>query len=102
MSPLHGRIIVDANLARWRVFAPSWRLWLWVGYLFRRVVVARLPGRLVPFVGWSPGRRMRVTRGMPPVTTDVLTERVESDRVKVTRTRFERSVRSVMKGRSVR
>lgn len=102
MSPLHGRIIVDANLVHWRVFTPSWRLWLWVGYLLRRVVVARLPGRLAPFVGWSPGRRMRVTRGMPPVTREVLTERVESGAAKAARTRFERSVRAVMKGKSRR
>lgn len=102
MTSLHGKLILDANLIRWRVFAPSWRFWLWVGYFLRRVVVARLPGRLLPFVGWSAGRRMKVTRGMPPVTTDVLTERVESDRVKMNRTRFERSVRRVMRGRSGR
>ena len=102
MTPLHGKLILDANLVRWRVFAPSWRLWLWLGYFLRRVVVARLPGRLWPFVGWSPGRRMKVTRGMPPVTSDVLTERVESGAAKATRTRFERSIRSVMRGRSGR
>lgn len=92
MSP-HGAILVDAENRRWRAFAPGWRLWLWLGFLIRRVTVARLPGRLLPFVGWVPAPRIEVKFGMPPRCVAVRAERVEPSKFhRVARARFRRWV----------
>jgi len=96
-SSLHGKEIVDAFGRRWRAFAPGWRLWLWLGFFIRRIVLFRLPGHLVPFIGWVPAPRVAMTIGMPPRIRSVRAERVESQKTRRARAAFKRSLG---KGRS--
>jgi hypothetical protein len=100
----HGAEVVDAEGRRWRAFAPGWRLWLWLGFLVRRVVLFRPPGRLLPFVGWAPSARVDMTVGMPPRRVRLRAERVEADPLRRTRARMRRVLRrmdrSSRKGRS--
>ena len=88
---IHGALLVDANGHRWRAFAPGLRIWLWIGFLIRRVVIGTLPGRLLPFIGWSPAPRVDLRVGMPPKRVRVRVERIEpSPGHRVTRARFRR------------
>lgn len=82
---LHGKIIVTVErregerprCRRWRCFAPGWRLWLWFGFLARRILVERLPGDLWPSVSWAPSSRVDMRLGPGAERAQVRVEPVE-------------------------
>ena len=73
---LHGTIIVGARGDELRVFSPGPRFWLWIPFLLRHVIIARVGGSLLPRLAWISPARIEIMFGTPPRKYVVRVERV--------------------------
>ena len=64
MSKIDGLVLVTRG-QRWRVFAPGWRAWRWLGFLWRRFAVRRSGWPPWRWLAWVPAPRCPITIGMP-------------------------------------